>query len=256
MTERKLAGRVALVTGGGRGIGKAIAHALADEGASVAVNYRRDEAAALATVSEIVDAGGKARAYAASVEALDEVGAMIEAAAADFGGLDILINNAGIASRGQSVADTDPAEMERVVRVHAFGPFYATKLAMPYLRKSPHGGRVIMISSVAVQHFAGNGSPYNMGKAAMEALALSVAKEERRHGVRVNVVRPSLTVTEMGSRLARATAGVKDIHELDANSPYGRVSTAEDVARVVAYLVSEPDSYLNGQIVSVDGGGR
>jgi NAD(P)-dependent dehydrogenase (short-subunit alcohol dehydrogenase family) len=251
---QSLKGRIALVTGGGRGIGKAITHALAEAGAAVAVNYRRDEGAAFETVAEIEKAGGRAKAYRASVDTLEDVASMMKAIEADFGGLDILINNAGIASRGQNVADTDPAEMERVVRIHAFGPFYATKLALPLLRKSPVGGRVIMISSVAAQSNGANGSPYNMGKGAMEALAMTLAKEERRNGVRVNVVRPSLTVTEMGSRLARATSGVKDIHELDANSPYGRVSTPEDVASVVAYLVSAPDSYVNGQIISVDGG--
>jgi 3-oxoacyl-[acyl-carrier protein] reductase len=249
-----LQGRVALVTGGGRGIGKAISRALAEQGAAIAVNYRSDEAAALETVAEIEKAGGRAKAYCASVDSVEAVEKMVAAIAADFGGLDILVNNAGIASRGKSVADTDPAEMERVVKIHAFGPFYVTKFALPLLRKSGLGGRVIMISSVAAQSNGPNGSPYNMGKNAMEALAMTLAKEERRNGVRVNVVRPSLTVTEMGSRLARATAGVKDIHELDANSPYGRVSTPEDVASVVAYLASAPDSYVNGQIVAVDGG--
>jgi 3-oxoacyl-[acyl-carrier protein] reductase len=251
---KKLDGRVALVTGGGRGIGKAIAHALAEEGATVAVNYRRDEAAAAETVEAIKKAGGKAKAYHASVEAIDEVAGMILAIEKDYGGLDILINNAGIASRGQSVADTDPQEMARVVAIHAFGPFYVSKLALPLLRKSTHGGRVVMISSVAAKGLGPNGAPYNMGKAAMEALALGLAKEEMRNGVRVNIVRPSLTVTEMGSRLAKATTGVKDIHDLDANSPFGRVSTAEDVASVVTYLVTDPDSYLNGQIIAVDGG--
>jgi 3-oxoacyl-[acyl-carrier protein] reductase len=252
--SQALSGRVALVTGGGRGIGKAISRALADQGAAIAVNYRSDEAAALETVAEVEKTGGRARAYRASVDAVDEVEAMIAAIGADFGGLDIVVNNAGIASRGRSVADTDPAEMERVVRIHAFGPFYVSKFALPLLRASTWGGRIIMISSVAAQSNGPNGAPYNMGKNAMEALALTLAKEERRNGVRVNVVRPSLTVTEMGSRLARATAGVKDIHELDANSPYGRVSTPEDVASVVTYLVATPDSYLNGQIVAVDGG--
>jgi NAD(P)-dependent dehydrogenase (short-subunit alcohol dehydrogenase family) len=249
-----LTGRVALVTGGGRGIGKAIALELARQGAAVAVNYRRDQAAAAETVDTIEKAGGKAKIYGAPVDAAGDVEAMITAIAADFGGLDILINNAGIASRGQSVADTDIAEMERVVRVHAFGAFYATKFALPLLRQSSLGGRIIMISSVAAKSNGPNGAPYNMGKGAMEALAMTLAKEELRHGVRVNVVRPSLTVTEMGARLAKATMGAKDIHDLDAQSPYGRVSTPEDVASVVAYLVTAPDSYVSGQIVAVDGG--
>ena len=120
-----LNGRVALVTGAGRGIGRAIAAALAKDGAEVAVNYRRDDAAAAAAVAEIQAAGGKAKAYRASVDNLDEVTAMVADIGREMGPIGILINNAGIASRGQSVADTDPAEMERVVRVHAFGPLLA-----------------------------------------------------------------------------------------------------------------------------------
>src|SRR6202034_4135294 len=99
----------------------------------------------------------------------------------DFGGIGILINNAGIASRGQSVADTDPAEMERVVRVHAFGPHYLCTLVIPSMREAGRGD-IIMISSVATMGMGARGGPYNMGKAAMEALALTLAKEERQHG--------------------------------------------------------------------------
>src|SRR5690349_20885732 len=129
-----LAGRVALVTGGGRGIGKAISLALAADGATIAVNYRRDEDAANATVEEITKAGGKAKAYSASVEVWEQDEAMVDQVIKDFGYIDILINNAGIASRGLGVADTDPLEMERVVRTHAFGPHYLSKLVLPSMR--------------------------------------------------------------------------------------------------------------------------
>jgi NAD(P)-dependent dehydrogenase (short-subunit alcohol dehydrogenase family) len=94
-----------------------------------------------------------------------------------------------------------------------------------------------------------------MAKAAQEALALTLAKEERAHGIRVNIVAPSLTVTDMGKRLTRAALGVADIHELDERSPYGRVSTPEDVAAVVTFLVSSANPYVNGQKVNVTGGG-
>lgn len=249
-----LKGRVALVTGGGRGIGKAISLALAEAGADIAVNFRRDSAAADETVAEIRAMGRKAVAYAASVENWDEDEAMVANVLRDFGGIDILVNNAGIASRGKSVADTDPAEMQRVVRTHAFGPHYLCKLVIPQMRARGRGD-IIMISSVATLHYGANGAPYNMGKAAMEALAYTLAKEERGHGIRTNIVAPSLTVTEMGSRLSRATSGVSDIHELDARSPFGRVSTPEDVAAVVTFLVSSANPYVNGQKVSVNGGG-
>jgi NAD(P)-dependent dehydrogenase (short-subunit alcohol dehydrogenase family) len=252
--EISLDGRVALVTGAGRGIGRAIALSLAEAGADVAVNYRRDQEAAEETVAEIERMGRKARAYAASVENFDEDQAMVEAVLADFGSISILVNNAGIASRGQSVADTDPAEMERVVRVHAFGPHYLCKLVIPHMRKQPRGD-IIMISSVATLGMGANGGPYNMGKAAMEALALTLAKEERANGIRTNIVAPSLTVTEMGRRLTRATTGLDDIHDLDARSPFGRVSTPEDVAAVATFLVSSANPYVNGQKVNVNGGG-
>ena len=249
-----LSGRTALVTGASRGIGRAIALALADAGADIAVNFRRDAAAAAATVKEIEAKGRKAKAYSASVENWDEDQAMVAEVLADFGGVDILVNNAGIASRGQSVADTDPAEMERVVRVHAFGPHYLCKLVIPHMRGEGRGD-IIMISSVATLGNGPRGAPYNMGKAAMEALALTLAKEERGHGIRTNIVAPSLTVTEMGKRLTKATAGVADIHDLDARSPFGRVSEPQDVAAAVTWLVSSANPYANGQKININGGG-
>ena len=252
--DLELTGKRALVTGGSRGIGKAIALSLAEAGADVAVNYRRDESAAAETVAEIQKLGRKAKAYSASVENLDEDEAMVADILKDFGSIDILVNNAGIASRGKSVADTDPAEMERVVRVHAFAPHYLSKLVIPHMRQRGRGD-IIMISSVATLGYGANGAPYNMGKAAMEALAYGLAKEERKHGIRTNIVAPSLTVTEMGKRLTKATRGVSDIHELDASSPFGRVSTPEDVAAVVTFLVSDANPYANGQKVNINGGG-
>jgi NAD(P)-dependent dehydrogenase (short-subunit alcohol dehydrogenase family) len=249
-----LAGRVALVTGGGRGIGRGISLGLAQDGATVAVNYRRDEEAAAKTVADIVAAGGKAKMYHASVDSWDEDQAMVEQVIADLGKVDILINNAGIASRGQSVHDTDPAEMERVVRTHAFGAFYLSKLVLDSMRGAGLG-HIIMISSAATQAFAGNGGPYNMGKAALEALAATLWKEERRNNIHVHVVAPGLVESDMGVRLARATRGTKDIRELDATSPWGRVCQPEDVANVVRYLCGEGASYLTGQRIYVDGGG-
>lgn len=248
-----LNGRVALVTGGGRGIGKAISLALAKDGATIAVNYRRDEDAAKETVAEIEKLGGKAKAYSASVEDWDQDVAMVDQVIKDFGHIDILINNAGIASRGLGVADTDPAEMERVVRTHAFGPHYLSKLVLPSMRQQPRGD-IIMISSVAARGLGPNGAPYNMGKAAMEALAMGLFKEERRYGIRVNVVRPGLTETEMGSRLARATQGIQSMRDIDARSPFGRVAQPEDIAKVVAFLVSDDAFYVTGQTIEVDGG--
>jgi NAD(P)-dependent dehydrogenase (short-subunit alcohol dehydrogenase family) len=122
------------------------------------------------------------------------------------------------------------------------------------MREQPRGD-IVMVSSTATSANAGNGSPYNMGKAAMEALALTLSKEERRHNIHVNIVAPGLVESDMGVRLARATRGTQDIRELDAVSPFGRVCQPSDVANVVRYLVSEGASYLTGQRVMVDGGG-
>lgn len=255
--EISLKGRVALVTGGSRGIGRAISIALAQAGADVAVNYRRDEEAANETVEAIGKLGRKARAYSASVENFEEDQKLVADVLKDFGSIGILVNNAGIASRGQSVADTEPMELERVLRVHAMAPHFVSKLVIPHMRKEKRGD-IVMISSVATLHHAANGGPYNMGKAAMEALALTLAKEERKHGIRTNIVSPSLTDTDMGRRLAAARAGKKgmDIHELDAQYPFGHVCSPEEVAAAVVYFVSDANPYANGQKLNIDGGGN
>jgi len=250
-----LDGRVALVTGSSRGIGRAIALALAEGGADVAVNYRRDEEAAAETVADIEKLGRRARAYRASIDDRAQDEAMVAGVVDDLGPVDILVNNAGIASKGRSVVDTEFAEIERVVGTHAFGAFHLCQLVLPSMRERTRGD-VVMISSAATKHWAGWSSPYNMGKAALEALAFGLAKEEQRNGVRVNVVAPGLVETEMGRRLVKGAAGVDDIRTLDSSSPFGRVCQPEDVASVVRFLVSDAAGYVSGQRIYVDGGGQ
>lgn len=250
---KPLEGRVALVSGSGRGIGKAIALRLAALGADVAINYRKDADAALETVAEIEALGRKAKAYAASVADVSACEKMIGDVAADFGGLGILINNAGIASRGRTVEDTDPAEFERVVHTHAFSAFYLSHFALPHLRAAGRGD-IIMITSVATLKMSANGAPYNVGKAAMEALAQTLSKEVNTQNIFVNTVAPGLTVTEMGDRLAQATRGVAHISELDAKSAFGHVLLPEEVANVVGFLCSPENTYVSGQKISLDGG--
>ncbi len=251
--EMSLNGRVALVTGGSRGIGRAISLALAKAGADIAINFRRDDKAAEEVAAEVRKLGRRAEVYPASVDDGDQAAALVASVLKDFGSIGILINNAGIASRGQTVADTDPAELERVVRVHALAPHRLSQLVLPAMREEERGD-IVMISSVATLSNGPNGAPYNMGKAAMEALALTLAKEERKNGIRTNIVSPSLTVTEMGTRLVKARSGA-DIHDLDASSPFGRVSVPEDVAAAVLFFVSNANPYCNGQKLNVDGGG-
>jgi 3-oxoacyl-[acyl-carrier protein] reductase len=251
----RLEGRLALVTGGSRGVGRAIALALAEDGADVAVNYRRDTDAAQEVVGRIRAMGRRAEAFAASVDRLADDEAMVDAIRKSLGTVDILVNNAGIASRGRTVADTDPEELERVIRTHAIAAHHLCRLLVPAMRDRGRAD-IVMISSVATLNMNANGAPYNMGKAALEALALTLAKEEREHGIRVNIVAPGLVETEMGLRLAKAVAGVKDLRQLDAVMPFGRVCQPEDVANVVRFLVSTGNSYVTGEKINVHGGGQ
>lgn len=251
----ELQGRVAIVTGGGRGIGRSISLGLAADGADVVVNYRRDQEAAEATVAEIEALGRQAIAVAASIDDYDSCRHLVDAAVGHFGFVDILVNNGGIASAGRAVADSEPAEFERVVRTHAFGAWYMSKLVLPSMRTRPRGD-IVMISSVATLSNGANGAPYNMGKAAIEALAFTLAKEERPHGIHVNVVAPGLVETDMGRRLARAVAGVQDMRHLDAVMPFGRVCQPSDVADVVRFFCSPAAAYLTGEKLNVHGGGQ
>jgi 3-oxoacyl-[acyl-carrier protein] reductase len=248
-----LDGRTALVTGGGRGIGRAIAIALAEDGADVAVNYRRDEDAARDTVAAIQALGRRAGAYGASVDEWEACEQLVAAVTRDHGIVDILVCNAGIASRGHSVARTDVDEVHRVMNVHAMSAFMLSKLLVPGMRERPRGD-VVMISSTATVHLAGNSAPYNMAKAALEALAHTLAKEVRRHGIHVNVVAPGLVDSEMGRRLVKGAAGIDDIRTLDETSPFGHVCSPEEVADVVRWVVSDGARYVDDQRIGVEGG--
>lgn len=248
-----LAGRTAIVTGGSRGIGRAISVALARDGAAVAVNYLRGSAAAEQLAAELTAAARAARAFPASLDSNAQIEDMVAAVTAELGPPDIVVNCAGVASRGQPVADTDPAELMRLMAVNAFGPHRLAQLVLPGMRKRGLG-HIVMISSTATRVMGANGAPYNMAKAAMEALAYTLAAEEERYGIRVNVVAPGLVNTEMGRRMARATRGVADISALGADSPFGRVCQPEDVADVVAFLVGPSAGYITGQRIAVDGG--
>ena len=252
-----LDGRVALVSGGGRGIGRGISEALAAEGAAVAVNYRRDRDAADATVAAIEAAGGTATAYGASVDDAEADAVMVEQVVSDLGPVDLLVANAGVASRGQAVADTDPSEVARLIGTHAISAHHLSRLVLPGMRAAPRGD-IVMISSVATATMAGYGAPYNMAKAALEALAATLAKEEAPNGIHVNVVAPGLVETDMGVRLARAFTGdrsLEDLRTLDGAAPFGRVCQPTDVANVVVWLCSGGAGYVTGQRIQVDGGG-
>jgi NAD(P)-dependent dehydrogenase (short-subunit alcohol dehydrogenase family) len=253
--RRPLQGRVALVTGGGRGIGRAISLQLGGAGAAVAVNYARDAAAAQHTVAELTAAGSTAIAVQASVDDPSQNEEMVARVSAQLGAVSILVNNGGIASRGLPVSDTPVEEFERLLRVHAIGPAVLCRLILPAMRAQGRGD-IVMMSSAATHLLMANGAPYNMAKAALEALAWTLAKEETSHGIHVNIVAPGLVASEMGDRLAKAVTrgSVSQADELDATSPFGHVCRPEEVADLVSFLVSDRAGYLTGQRIIIDGG--
>lgn len=251
-----LDGKVALVTGGGRGIGRAISIALAHEGAAVAINYRRDREAAESTRRAIVDAGGSATVHQASTDVPDECVRLVADVRSTVGDVDIAVINGGVASKGRAIADTDAEELWHLVATHALGPHQLCRALLPSMRTRGRAD-IVFISSVATSHMSAFGAPYNMGKAAMEALALTLAKEEQPHGIRVNIVAPGLVETDMGVRLARAVTGRRDMGDLrsmDASSPFGRVCQPDDIARAVLWFCSPGADYVTGQRIEVDGG--
>jgi 3-oxoacyl-[acyl-carrier protein] reductase len=249
----ELDGRVALVTGASRGIGRGIALALAAAGAAVAVNYRRDADAAEEVVAEVRSGGGRALAIQASVSDQADVDRLADVALAEFGVVDLLVANAGIASRGLSIADTDPSEVVRVMATHTFSTHRLIQRLLPGMR-SRERSDVVLISSSELNRMKANGAPYNMAKAALEALGLTLANEEVANGVHVNIVAPGLVVTDMGAKLVKAKLGLEHMEELDATQPMGRLVHPGDIASVVRFLCSPAAAFVTGQRIVVDGG--
>jgi NAD(P)-dependent dehydrogenase (short-subunit alcohol dehydrogenase family) len=248
-----LAGRTALVTGAGRGIGRGIALALAAAGAAVAVNYRSDADAAAAVVAEIVAAGGEAAAFGASVAEPEAVERLADEVLARFERVDAFVSNAGTASRGRPIDATEPEEFEALMRVNVIGPQRLLRRLLPGMRAGGHGS-VIAISSSEVDAMPAYGGPYNAAKAALDALALTLAHEELAHGVRVNIVAPGLVLTDMGSRYASAALKVEDVTAFAAAQPFGRVTAPADIGDAVVFLASDAAAMVTGQRLVVDGG--
>ncbi len=249
-----LEGRIALVTGGGRGIGSAISRALASAGAFVAVNYRHDEKSAEATVEQIRSTGGKAKAFQASIDELSQCESLAERVVKEMGPPSILINNAGIASRGLTVAETPPKELNRLLQTHVVSAHTLCRLLIPGMRNVVRAD-ILMISCASADEHIATGAPYTMAKASLEVLARTLAKEEREHGIRVNIVSPGLVNTEIGRRLMRARAGILKLSDLDDVSPFGHVCQPEEIGDVVKFLVSPSNSYMTGAKIICNGGG-
>ena len=246
-------GRVALVTGGSRGIGRAICLALADMGIDVAISYRKDSEAAATTVHDVTSRGVQAIAVQGGVEDPAHVQDLVEQVVQRFGGIDILVHAAGNASRGNLVADTDPAELPRLMNVHAFAAHHLARSVLPSMR-SRGGGDIVLITSIISDGPRPGAAPYVMAKAALDAFGYTLAMEERDNGIRVNLIAPGLVATDMGDRLIQATQGHQSASDLDAIAPFGRVCRPEDVAACAAFLVSEGGGYITGQRIAVDGG--
>lgn len=250
-----LDGRVALVTGGSRGIGRAICLRLAQDGADIAINYHSNADAARAVADEVRALGRRAEIYQADVAVEEDCRGLASAALADFGHVDILVNNAGIGATAVGrphVADTGPEPFERLMAAHAYGPFYLCQSLVPQMRDLPRGD-VIMISSIGAQGYGATGGTYSVAKSAMEALAHTLAKEERANNIHVNVVAPGLVETDMGLALVKFTRGVESMRELDASQPFGRVGRPEDIANAVAFFVGPRGSYITNQRLTVSG---
>lgn len=249
----RLAGRVALVTGGSRGVGRAISQRLAADGAFVAVNYHSNAEAADDVVRAIRDAGGRGMAIAGSVEDPAVAQRMVDEIAGAAGAVDLLVSNAGSSSSGRRIVDTPDEEFQQLLDVHALGPVRLAKAVLPGMRGADRGD-IIFVSSAFVASAPTHSAPYTMAKAAAEAAARTLAREERRHGIRVNIVAPGLVATDMGRALLEKM-GAGTIAEIDERAPFGRVCRPEDVAGVVAMLTSDDASYITGQRIQVDGGG-
>ena len=249
----KLAGRVALVTAGSKGIGRAIALRLAADGADVAISFAHDEAAAADCVAAIEGLGRRALAMRAPAEDLAAGERLVAATLATLGPIGILVNNAGVDWDGTPVAETPPEALIRVLQINAVAPHHLSRLVLPRMRNLGRGD-IVMISSMVTEVKGAGYAPYCMSKSAVEALAAVLAKEERAHGIHVNTVAPGLVETPLGMRYVTARGG-SDMRDFDAIVPYGRVCQPEQVASVVGFLVSGDASYVNGQTIYVHGGG-
>jgi len=236
-----LTGRTALVTGASRSIGAAVALALADAGASLAINYRERKLEAESVAAAITAAGGRAITIAADVSQAGAIAAMASIVTERLGPIDILVNNAGIALiRG--IDDLTEADFDQTIAVNLKSAFLCTQVVLPHMR-AQGWGRIVNISSGAARGAGGVGVHYNASKAGMEGLTRGYAARLVKYGITVNAVAPSLIETDMvRSGLAASPARI----------PLGRFGTSEEVAQVVMMLVG--NAYMTGQTIALSGG--
>lgn len=242
-----LTGKNALVTGAGRGIGKAIALGLAAKGAFVIVNYNGSKEAAEQTVAEIKAAGGDAIAYQCSVSDYEACGAMITALIKEYAHIDILVNNAGITRDGLLMKMSEE-DFDAVINTNLKGCFNTIRHMSRYFLKQ-RAGKIINISSVSgILGNAGQAN-YSASKAGVIGLTKAVARELASRGINVNAVAPGFVETDMTDALSDS---VKE--NLKSQIPLGKIGHPQDIAKAVAFLASPDANYITGQVLSVDGG--
>jgi 3-oxoacyl-[acyl-carrier protein] reductase len=244
----KLEGRIALVTGGSRGIGAAICRSLAAEGAAIAVNYRSGQAQAQEVVDQIQQAGGKAVAVQGDVADFDQAGSVVQRTIDELGGLHILVNNAGIA-KDVLIFNMEPEDWLNVMRINFGGTFNCTKAALGHFM-GQRDGVIVNISSVMGQRGWIGESNYSASKGAINSFTRCAAVELARFGIRVNAVLPGFAPTELVAGLTERDGG-KGIKK---QIPMRQFATVDEVANVVTFLAGPDASYMTGSLVTVDGG--
>jgi len=244
---RKLEGKVAVVTGASRGIGRAIALKLADEGAKVVVNYSGSQAKAEEVVAMIQENGGEAIAVQASVSQTEEVTALMDTAVKTFGSLDILVNNAGI-TRDNLLMRMKEDEWDDVLNTNLKGVFLCTKAVTRQMMKQ-RAGRIINISSIV--GVAGNAGQANYvaAKAGVIGLTKTTAKELASRNILVNAIAPGFIETEMTDQLPEELK-----QGMLTQIPLAKLGQPEDIAKAVAFLASDDANYMTGQTLNIDGG--
>lgn len=247
--EKKLRGKVAVVTGASKGIGAAIAKRFAREGAEVAVNYSSSRKAADKVVEEIVSEGGKALAVQADVTKLEDIQRMFEETLNVFGRLDILVNNAGFYEFAP-LRDITLEHYHKIMDLNVLGLLLASREALKHFDE--RGGTILNISSVASVIAGPNASVYSASKAAVDAITKSLSKELGQARIRVNAINPGMVVTE---GLHESGIYESDFRKrVEKESPLGRLGTPEDIAASALFLASDEASWITGETYFVSGG--